>query len=196
MQSVARQKAVDPRPARTRAAIYAAVAELTREPGQDISVNAIIRMSGVSRGSFYGHFTGLDDLLVAMLSDAYRDTAAVYSAAGTADPARTTRDAQEQLVAFISERRAFLRASLDWPVGSRAHEMIIQAYADGVHDAIEARGDAVPAGLDIDDVALFIAGGVVAVLTRWIREGNETVSQSAMVDRLLAVMPDWLVARS
>jgi AcrR family transcriptional regulator len=196
MQSGTRQKAVDPRPARTRAAIYAAVAELTREPGQDISVNAIIHASGVSRSGFYAHFTGLDDLVVAMLSDAYRDIAATYSDASTTDPAQAARHSTEQLVAFISERHAFLRMSLDWPVGSRAHEVIIQAYADGVHDAIDARGDAAPAGVNIDDLAVFIAGGVVAVLTRWIREEDETVPQSAIVDRLLAVMPDWLVGRS
>ncbi|MCJ1696255.1 TetR/AcrR family transcriptional regulator [Rathayibacter caricis] len=193
MQSGSRRKAIDPRPARTRAAIYSAAAELSREPGQDISVNAIIRASGVSRGSFYGHFTGLDDLVVAMLSDAYHEISATYSAAGTADPEGSARRAHEMLVAFISERRAFLRASLDWPVGSRAHEVIIQAYADGVHDAIVARGDAAPAGVDVDDLAVFIAGGAVAVLTSWIREGDDSVPQSVMVDRLLAVMPDWIL---
>lgn len=196
MQSGTRQKAVDPRPARTRAAIYAAVADLTRVPGQDISVNAIIRASGVSRSSFYGHFTGLDDLLVAMLSDVYREISVTYSAASAADPAGAARRAQEQLVEFVTERRAFLRASLDWPVSSRAHEVITQAYAHGVHDAILARGDAAPAGIDVDDLAVFIAGGAVAVLTRWIREGNDTVPLSVMVERLLAVMPDWLVGSS
>jgi AcrR family transcriptional regulator len=196
MQSGKWQKAVDPRPARTRAAIYAAVAELTREPGQDISVNAIIRASGVSRSGFYAHFTGLDDLVAAMLSDAYRDIAATYSAASTTDHAQAARRSQEKLVAFIRERHAFLRLSLDWPVGSRAHEVIIQAYADGVHDAIEARGDAVPAGVNIDDLAVYIAGGAVALLTRWIREEDHNAPQGLVVDRLLAVMPDWLVGRS
>ncbi|MDQ0642787.1 TetR/AcrR family transcriptional regulator [Microbacterium murale] len=193
MQSGTPSRAVDPRPARTRASIYAAVAELALEPEQGVSVNAILRMSGVSRSGFYAHFTGLDDLLVAMVTEAYRDIAATYKAASVADPAGAARRAQEQLVAFISERRAFLRASLEWPVGSRAHEVITQAYAEGVRDAIVARGDAAPSGIDLDDMATFIAGGAIAMLTRWIREGDDSVPQSLLVDRLLAVLPEWLI---
>jgi len=193
MHTAPQLRATDPRPARTRASIYAAVAELTREPGQDVSVNAILRASGISRSGFYANFTGLDDLLVKMLSDAYEDLGATYLTTKTAHPAEAARQAQERLVAFISERRAFIRSSLDWPVGSRAHETIIQAYANGIHGAIEARGDSAPAGVDIDDLSLFIAGGAVTLLTRWIREGDDTVPQTVVVDRLLAVMPDWLV---
>jgi AcrR family transcriptional regulator len=193
MQVGTQAKAVDPRPARTRAAIYSAVTELTGDPGREISVNAILRASGVSRSGFYAHFTGLDDLLVAMMSDAYRDIAVTYSTSHGAHPALAARRAQEQLVAFISARRAFFRSSLDWPVSSRAHETVTQAHADGIHDAIAARGDAAPAGVDIDDLALFIAGGVVAVLTRWIREGDDMVPESVIVDRLLSVMPSWLL---
>jgi AcrR family transcriptional regulator len=193
MQSGTRSRAADPRPARTRASIYAAVAELARDPEQEVSVNAILRASGVSRSGFYAHFTGLDDLLVAMLSDAYRSISATYASASTAEPEQAARHAQEQLVAFISERRSFFRSSLDWPVGSRAHEVITQACADGLHDAIDARADAVPAGVDIDDLATFLAGGTIAMLTRWIREGDDAAPQSVMVDRLLAVMPAWLI---
>jgi AcrR family transcriptional regulator len=196
MQSGARTKPVDPRPARTRAAIYEAVAGLTSEQGQDISVNAIIRASGVSRSGFYAHFTGLDDLLVAMYTDAYRDIAATYSGASDADTAQAVRHAQEQVVAFTSERWAFARSSLDWPVSSRAHELVIQAHADGIRAAIHARGDAAPAGIDIDDMSTFIAGGIVAVLTRWLREGDESLPQSVVVDRLLAVIPGWLTGSS
>jgi AcrR family transcriptional regulator len=193
MQSSTQPRAADPRPARTRAAIYAAVADLTGEPGQEVSVNAILRASGVSRSGFYAHFSGLDDLLVAMLSDTYHGIAATYSTADPAHPAHAARHAQEQLVAFISARRAFIRSSLDWPVSSRAHETVTQAYADGIHDAIEARRDAAPAGASIDDLATFIAGGAVAILTKWIREGDDTVPQGVIVDRLLSVMPAWLI---
>jgi AcrR family transcriptional regulator len=196
MQSSIRSKAVDPRPARTRASIYAAVAKLTDEPGQDISVNAIIRTSGVSRSGFYAHFTGLDDVLVTMFSDAYRDIAATYAGASDAESVHAVRHAQEQLVAFISKRWAFVSSSLDWPVSSRANEVVIQAHSDGIRAAIQARGDAAPAGIDIDDMSTFIAGGVLAVLTRWIREGDAAVEQSVVVDRLLAVMPGWLTGSS
>lgn len=195
MQSSVR--AEDPRPARTRAAIYEAVADLTTDPDADVSVNAILRASGVSRSGFYAHFAGLEDLLVGMLSDAFRDISVMYSAASQdveADGDSTARIAQEQLVAFVSDRRKFFRASLDWPVGSRAHETIVQAYARGMRDAIDARGGAAPQGVDADDLATFLAGGSVALLTKWIREEDDDFTpQNVVVERLLAVMPDWLV---
>jgi AcrR family transcriptional regulator len=162
-----------------------------------VSVNAILRASGVSRSGFYAHFTGLEDLLVGMLTDAFHDISVTYSSDERqpgADPALSARNAQERLVGFVGDRRRFLRASLDWPIGSRAHEVIVQACADGMRDAIDARGDAAPQGVDADDLATFLAGGIVALLTRWIRESDEdSTPQQVIVDRLLAVMPDWLL---
>jgi len=186
-------RAPDPRPARTRAAIYAAVADLTSQSAGDISVNAIIRASGVSRSGFYAHFRNLDDLLVAMLSDAFRSIAVEYTASEGASPGSAARAAQERLVAFVSDRRAFLRASLGWQVSSRAHETVVQAYAEGVQAAIESRAHAAPQHADVHDLATFIAGGSVALLTQWIREDDDDASRAAIVDRLLSVMPDWLI---
>lgn len=196
MQRGTQSKAVDPRPARTRASIYEAATRLASEPGQTISVNAIIRASGVSRSGFYSHFTGLDDLLVAMVSEAFRDIATTYAAAAKKDPTQAARQAQVQLVAFIDDRRTFIRSSLDWPVSSHVHEIVTQAYADGVRDAIEARMEAAPAGTNVDDLATFIAGGAIAMLTNWVREGDESAPQSVMATRLLSVLPDWLIGSS
>jgi len=193
MQSSTRSRSADPRPARTQAAIFAAVEELAAEPDGDMSVNAILRASGVSRSGFYAHFTGLDDLLVAMFSAAYRDIASTYTATSALHPARAARRAQEEVVAFINERRAFIRSSLDWPVGSRAHENVTEAYAEGIRAAVQVRKDAAPAGVDVDDLSLFIAGGAVAMLTKWIREDDDTIPQDVVVDRLLSVMPAWLI---
>ena len=187
------RRAPDPRPARTRAAIYAAVAELTSQLASDISVNAIVRASGVSRSGFYSHFRNLDDLLVAMLSDAFRGIAVEHATSQGTDPGSAARAAQERLVAFVSDRRAFLRASLDWQVSSHAHETLVQAYAEGVQTAIESRGHAAPQHADVHDLATFIAGGSVALLTQWVREEDDDASQTVIVDRLLSVMPDWLI---
>jgi AcrR family transcriptional regulator len=186
-------RAADPRPARTRAAIYAAVADLTDRSAGDVSVNAVIRASGVSRSAFYSHFQNLDDLLVSMLSEAFRDIAAKRAASLRADPRSAAREAQERLVTFVSDRRAFLRASLDWRVSSRAHETVVQAYAEGVYADIEARGAAAPQRADVHDLATFIAGGAVTLLTQWIREDDDETPRDVIVDRLMSVMPEWLI---
>ena len=59
-------RAQDPRPARTRAAIFAAARDLTSADGE-VTVNALAKRAGVSRAAFYSHFSGLDDLMGAML---------------------------------------------------------------------------------------------------------------------------------
>ena len=56
------ERAPDPRPARTRAAIFTAARELSADDGE-VTVNALAKRAGVSRAAFYSHFSGLDDLL-------------------------------------------------------------------------------------------------------------------------------------
>ncbi|WP_341854417.1 helix-turn-helix domain-containing protein [Brachybacterium sp. GPGPB12] len=64
------ERAPDPRPARTRAAIFTAARELSADDGE-VTVNALAKRAGVSRAAFYSHFTGLDDLLGAMLQEMF-----------------------------------------------------------------------------------------------------------------------------
>lgn len=135
----------------------------------------------------------LEDLLVSMLSDAFHDIAAEYATAQSADPGVAARAAQERLVAFMSDRRHFLQAALDWQVSYQAHEAVVRAYALGVEAAIESVGDAAPAHADVHDLATFIAGGSVTMLTRWVREDDDDVPREEVVNRLLSILPEWLI---
>jgi AcrR family transcriptional regulator len=195
VQSSPPERAADPRPARTRAAIVEAVEKLVAYPETEISVNAVARAAGVSRSSFYAQFADLDDLAVAMLVDTFRDI-------GLDDlEGRKTRDADlrtlarassRRLVAHIGQRSAFYRASLEWRLSGRVHESVVSAYAQQVLATMAALGDRVPPHVVHEDAARFVAGGSVALLTAWLRD-DAPAGQDAMAERLVAVMPEWLV---
>jgi AcrR family transcriptional regulator len=189
------ERATDPRPARTRAAIVRAVEGLVTEPGVEISVNAIARAAGVSRSAFYAQFSDLDELAVSLLVDAFREIGLddVRARRDLDIDARTAAsESSRRLVAHIGARSAFYRASLDWRLSGRVHESVVSAYAQQVLSTMDALGDRMPPRIARHDAARFIAGGAIAMLTAWLREGAPD-EQDAMADRLLDVMPDWLV---
>ncbi|MBE1514441.1 TetR/AcrR family transcriptional regulator [Nesterenkonia halotolerans] len=201
MSVTSNTRVVDPRPARTRAAIYAAVRRLVTVDGAEITVNAIATEAGVSRTSFYAQFADLDALAVSMLVDAFRDighediTARQNNRATRRDLAQAS---SRRLVQHIAGRRPFYRASLDWKLTSRVHETVIEAYADQVLAVIAVDPPILPADLDPGDAARFVAGGVLAVLTTWLRdEGHDWGSDHhVLADRLVSAMPPWLTESS
>ena len=191
------ERATDPRPARTRAAIMAAVPRLIADPAAsgEISVNAIARAAGVSRSAFYAQFSDLDELAVALLVDAFRDIG-LDDVDARHDPradARTlARESSRRLVAHIDERRTFYRASLDWRLSGRVHESVVHAYAQQVLATIAVLDGGAPPDVVPEDAARFIAGGAIAMLTAWLRD-EAPGGRDTMADRLVAVMPNWLV---
>jgi AcrR family transcriptional regulator len=194
MQSSPSERATDPRPARTRAAIVGAVEDLVADSDAEISVNAIARAAGVSRSAFYSQFADLDDLAVSLLIDAFRDIGLDDVQARRdpgADAGVLARESSRRLVAHIGRRRAFYRASLDWKLSGRVHESVVSAYAEQVLATMAVLGEGVPPHVVHEDAARFVAGGAIALLTAWLR-ADAPDGQDAMADRLVAVMPDWL----
>src|ERR1700758_5316667 len=67
------------RRARTRAQLIEAARRLfTSRPFSSVTVEEVTRQAGLSKGAFYSHFKGLDDLWAAVaaeLADAFEDVA-------------------------------------------------------------------------------------------------------------------------
>jgi AcrR family transcriptional regulator len=195
MQRSTPDRAADPRPARTRAAIMLAVESLVADPTTEVSINAIVRAAGVSRSAFYAQFSDLDELAVSMLVDAFRDIG-LDDLRARHDPAADLRalatSSNRRMLAHIGSRCAFYRASLDWRLSGRVHERVVAAYAQQVLATMHVLDVDVPSQAHDEDTALFIAGGAIAMLTAWLRD-DAPDGQDEMLDRLLAVLPDWLV---
>ncbi|WP_193106967.1 TetR/AcrR family transcriptional regulator [Brachybacterium sp. FME24] len=199
------ERAPDPRPARSRAAVFRAVEALSarRTEESSFTVMAILRESGISRGTFYTHFPTLEDLAeqmfeqrFALIGEADRTDrrAALASAARDpqADLRRPAEDSQLALARFVEDHRPFLRATLDWRVSSQVRESVIAAHATQVRETLRVMGPSVPPHLDHEAFSLMIAGGTVALLTAWLRD-EDPITPEAMAERLLSTMPDWFV---
>src|SRR5699024_5196781 len=119
-------RAPDPRPARTRAAIFSAARDLTSMDGE-VTVNALAKRAGVSRAAFYSHFSGLDELMGAMFQQMF-DAAWARGRAFAAEK-QNQQDAVQfgfgMFVAYVERHHAFLRGALDWKFSHRTYMILV-----------------------------------------------------------------------
>jgi AcrR family transcriptional regulator len=191
-------RAPDPRPARTRAAIFAAARDLSAGDGE-VTVNALAHRAGVSRAAFYSHFSGLDDLLGAIFSQMFDRQKA--RGAQLAIEGRTTQDIVQAsvatMVAYVVRHHAFLRGALDWKPSHRTYLILVSTLSDLHVVAIERLGDEVPAYVPVPQTARFFAGGSLDVLIQWLVETEEDaragkeLDSSHLTEALLRIMPTW-----
>jgi AcrR family transcriptional regulator len=193
-KSESQQRAIDPRPARTRTAIFRAVEELVNA-NSDVTVNAIVQSAGVSRTAFYSQFADLDGLASAMLVEQFHLIGVddvVDRGAPAADERDIARRAATRLVLHIHERWTFYSAALDWRVRASVHQSLADAFANEIAASMAVMGDRVPPQHRDGHTARYIGGGALALITAWLRE-EHPVPPDEMSTRLLRVMPDWLV---
>jgi AcrR family transcriptional regulator len=184
----------DPRAARTRQMIFGAVESLMSERTSTVSVSDIVRTAGISRSSFYAHFTGLDVLA----TDYLRSQLAEISQAGvelrrkdliTGMPA--ARIGYRRLIAHMVEHYPLYSSVLELPPTRTAHNAIVGAYAGQIVQSIEAL-DSVPAGVDPELVATYVAGGALTLIGAWMN-GQFEASDDALVEQLTSLFPTWLI---
>lgn len=184
----------DPRPARTRASIYTAVTALAAS-GIEPNVRAVVAEAGISRSAFYAQFDGLDELATAMLTDTFReigvDAAAERASGNSGADVAAKRDAA-RLIYHLDTRRSFYKAMDGWKVGARSYDVLTTVFAEQIVQSMDVMGDVIPKNINRSDAALYIAGGVVSLAMAWIRD-PAPCTPTEMTDRLLALMPLWLV---
>jgi AcrR family transcriptional regulator len=161
-----------PRPA--EAAIMTATEQLLRQrPFTELSVNDILAAAGVSRTSFYAHFSSRTSVLAACLRRVIEELAIAvdpFVAEAQEDPATAIRVSLERWVALADAHGPLLRTvSEQWPHDERLRELwfaIIAGFSAGTATAIErARGSgAAPAGADARALAACLMWGYERVL--------------------------------
>jgi AcrR family transcriptional regulator len=175
----------DPRAARTRQGILAAVARLHSSDVGDISVSHIVREAKISRSSFYAHFSSLDDLAVALL----RQEFASVALPGPRSPGGL-RESYTRLVQHFAQRESIYSYALGLPLSRRAFDDVIAGYAEQVlasFDEPASEADAIRARR----AATYVAGGTVSLLSAWVANHHD-ISADQLVDELIALLPPWL----
>jgi AcrR family transcriptional regulator len=191
-------RAPDPRPARTKAAIFAAARDLTAADGE-VTVNALAKRAGVSRAAFYSHFSGLDELMGSMLQhmfDAASERGGEYTRqSGSIHDG--VRFGFGMLVAHVERHHAFLRGALDWKFSHRTDKILVDTMTELHGEAMTALGDAVPEHVRTEDACRAIVGGSLALVVQWLVTTEEEALDGAVPDAtgllasILTTAPDW-----
>lgn len=177
----------DPRVARTRASIAAAIQTLTAT-GADITVAAIVRTAGISRASFYSHYSGLDELAIAMTREAFVAINDDWSRHHE-DPVEALRLSQRRLVDHYRAHRALYAAAATLPVSKDVYLAGVRVMAAIIEDALTDHPGR-PGDLDPAATARYIAGAAYGLIDAWLTD-EVSIGDDALVEHLVRLLPPW-----
>lgn len=182
---------VDPRPARTRAALIEATisALSTAEPGS-LSITDLVRAAGVSRPTFYQHFADVNTLIHAA---ALAKLEATFNSLLEADPTASvtlfTNSVSTSLLTKLQADAVFFRNVLETSGNSSLVEELVTFLTHRLlsREAVAERLTATTGPL-ANDYAQFVAAGAAWLTVRWLRTDftGENTAQ-AMGERLASM---------
>lgn len=162
--------AEDPRKARTKSALQAAVLTLFRvKPIAEISVADVVAQAGVNRSSFYVHYPSLHALYADALEAVAVDTARNSRHSEGADAERPEGEAPagvREYIHHIAEHADTYRwalgpegcSEIGFRLRERFRESLLQGFSHHVPDGTTS----------FDLQAAFLAGGMVGAITQWL----------------------------
>jgi AcrR family transcriptional regulator len=175
--------------ARTRQAIFDAVE--TIEADAPVTVGEVVRRAGISRAAFYTHFSGLDELALAIMHDMLERISALHlEARGTtyAGWRETSTAMLRRNVEHMVHNRNLYLTVLGMPGSSGAFEAAVVELTGAIALSFEQM-PVVPDALKIDDASRFIASGTLAMIIHWMRN-DPAMPVDEMVARLITFFPD------
>ena len=182
--------AMDPRSVRTRRQLLAAF-ERQLEAGETVpTVSSLAREAGVSRSSFYKHFTGAEEVGVAAFREVL-DEFEPWSDTGRSSPRITASAAAsfEELFAHLGTHRqlcsAVLITDVQIPAMAELHAALVMHLTDAI-----GRVDAKPDGVDGTQAATFLVGGILSLFIAWLQDPALGVGELAAT--VEAMLPQWL----
>lgn len=154
------------------ALLDAAVTMIGEKGVEGLSLRALARELGVSHGAPARHFPTRNDLLAAIVEDAYRDLIGAVYEAGRNAPA----------AGDAAGLNAMARAALEWAMAHPARFSVMTNpdvsrfageevraslgdFAELVESGIAAAGDALPGALPQKEYLLFAVGAVIGIAT-------------------------------
>lgn len=185
-------RAPDPRPARTRAAIIAAIERLGEQEA-DISVSLVVAEAGLSRSSFYSQFNDLGDVAVQLIQQLYDEPVpALVGHLDAGAPPEARFEATCALLEEFEKRRGLFAAVLGGGATVSAQWEVSEILARGVLRDITP---IVPPDINAHVAARFIAAGYLMNIVEWVSDEHPAPIETMATD-LLAMLPDWVAAPS
>jgi AcrR family transcriptional regulator len=185
----------DPRAERTRQQIFAAIGELMSDRAATVTVHDVVRMAGISRSSFYAHFSSLDEVASQILRQKFAEITSSGIELRLDDVVvgrSAARIGYSRLIEHMVENFPLYSTALELPLTRNAFDEIVEAYAVQLLESIVALDNA-PAGVDTELTTIYVAGGAMALISAWMR-GRVEVSDDELVERLVDLLPTWLLS--
>lgn len=166
--------------------MFDAVDRLAQRQPDDITVAQVVRESGISRSTFYAHFSGMEELAAGYLNRAFRRLGQAEQPAVQ----RAPREACRVLIGHMVDTVPLYASVMGLPLRGRAVDRMLEGYAAQfarILDQVPER----PPGADPGMLGAYLAGGTLAAVRRR-RRVPEQGPDVELVDEVLALLPDWL----
>jgi AcrR family transcriptional regulator len=162
---------MDPRRARSRAALVdAAIALVEERETDEISVTDLARRAGVTRVTLYQCFADRDELLQEAGLARFRATVDDLRAG---DPP-SFEELVERLLGRLAPQREFYARLLTGSTGRQTYLAVQRFVADSIS------GSTAVGGRELDpDERLFVGGGTMALLVQWLADGRGADTRAA-----------------
>ncbi len=182
--------AADPRAVRTRQLLLDAF-ERQLERGESApTVSSLAQEAGVSRSSFYNHFSGAENVGVA----AFRELLDEFKPSSDAETGRpseegTTRVGFAEFFEHLGHHRVLCLAVLvpdtQTPALFELHGTLVAHLTQAI-SAVDTK----PLGLQANRAAIFLVGGILSLLLDWLQDPTETAEDLAKT--VESMLPGWL----
>lgn len=184
----------DPRSQRTRSHLLETFEAMVRAGEPIESVAALVRIAGVSRSSFYNHFSSIDEVGVAALRevlsgfDGPREQQ--ESISQVEDPVARSTASLLDLFQHLELHRELCVVLLDAQASTSAtartelQAVLVKQFMNTLR-----RTEGV-APVDVATSSTFIAAGIVSLLEGWLKDPQFTAEHFATT--IWALMPSWL----
>ncbi|MFE4831277.1 TetR/AcrR family transcriptional regulator [Streptomyces sp. NPDC056672] len=168
---------VDVRVRRSRTALETALRELVAERDlAQLSVSDITRRAGVTRSTFYEHYSDVHELAAAACTSMFDGLVAATPAAGRDLPrdGRSPDSPLPKLFAHVAEHAALYRAVIGRDGSARVINHLLQRIAIAVHvsrgpaEAVPPTHADDPAVIPHDPAAAFVAGALLGIVLDWL----------------------------
>jgi len=185
----------DPRAERTRQLIFGAVAQLISIGAVNASVMDIVRGAGVSRSSFYAHFSSLDDVASELVRTQFAHIEAVAPEPATpgespAGGRRAARAGYTRLVEHLVLHFALYSSVLELPLTRSTYDCLVRDYSRRVVETA-VTPEFAPEGTNAKMAATYSTAGALGLITSWMG-GDFEASSDEIVEELVTLLPTWL----
>ncbi|WP_394255385.1 TetR/AcrR family transcriptional regulator [Pseudoclavibacter helvolus] len=196
---------MDPRQARTRTALRAAIYELAAaQPISEVTVARVARAAGITRDTFYRHATAPESLLAAFLGEEIDTLMAPLESlpASSGTELSVFDEPERELLRHVARHAQIYRNAMTPRLTGPVRDTLVDRIESGLLAHLERHAEIAPAaqpGIPRERhfrlLAAYAGGGTVSAIEEWLREGD-LGDVDAAARTIIAASPDWWLGRA